>query len=333
MFSLYFANATKHYSSPTDQQVLLTKIQEFLDPWGGLAATYTMAYIPFTVKDGLSEPLLRKVNALAIWDPGDDWSALHSNLVIQLANQIHKDIAWPVAPAFYQRRAGGDPMEYANEFGAARYIDAWMQALKIHPAIIDVQTWNDFSEDSSIRSTDANGDTYLDLTTYFTKWIDSGSQPPITKDTVMLFHPKQLTNAQLDDPSAKATNAAWRHRTPIVNYIDCVTFLKQESTVRVSLGDQHWEQKIPSGFHDWVIYVPRQAAPDQKDQVAETDSSYPTQSSMRFVTIATRPFSPSVPEVTLTRERAKVLSLKSKYAFLARGQFQDLTVIGDETSN
>ena len=44
MFSLYFSNATKHYSSPTDQQMLLTSIQKFLEPWGGFAATYTMAY-------------------------------------------------------------------------------------------------------------------------------------------------------------------------------------------------------------------------------------------------------------------------------------------------
>ena len=97
-------------------------------------------HIPYTIKDGLSEPLLNKVNALAIWDPGDDWSALHSNLVVQLANQLSKDICWPVAPAFYQRRAGLNPWECGNEFGAARYIDAWMKALTIHPAIIDVQT-------------------------------------------------------------------------------------------------------------------------------------------------------------------------------------------------
>ena len=50
---------------------------------------------------------------------------------------------------------------------------------------------------------------------------------------------------------------------------------------------------------------------------------------MRFVTIA-QPFSPTLPEVTLKSNDGKVLTLKSKYPFLAQGKFQDLTVIGDE---
>ncbi len=329
VFVLEFNNLSSHLS-PADQGTLLAKIQDFLSPWGGLAGTYTIAYAPWDVKQSLEIQALAKANAVDIWTPQDDWSALHSHIAVDVAQALHKELAWPVSPSFYQRRAGGNPMEYGNGLGAAKYIDAWLQALTLHPSFIDIQTWNDFSEGTAIRPTNATGDTLLDLTKYLHEWVERGSEPPITKEQVMLFHPKQLVNATLDDAGAKVLNAAWRHKTPTVDYIDCVVFLKEPANVSISLGGSHWEQTMPAGFHEFLVIAHQQSPPARKGEVVEGPDSFPSTTSMRFVTMVSSPFSAATPEVTIKRNGTSVLNLKSRYTFLGHAQFQDLTLVGDE---
>jgi hypothetical protein len=329
MFALEFDNLSKHLSS-SDQALLSARVQEFLAPWGGLAGTYTIMYVPWDVKQGLEVPLLAKANALSIWTPQDDWSALHSHIVVDLANSLHKKVAWPVSPSFYQRRAGGGPMEYGNGFGVAKYIDAWLKVLDVRPEFVDIQTWNDFSEGTAIRPTNATDETLLDLTKYLHQWVERGSQPPITMEQLMLFHPKQLVKASLDDPTALVTNAAWRHKTPTVDYLDLVTFLKEDAVVRVTLGKAQWQETVPAGFHEWIIYAPQPTSPQRPGEVIAGPDSYPAKTPMRSVTLA-QPFSEGTPQVQVER-RGRVLPLTSKAPYLARGQFQDFTVIGDTVS-
>lgn len=328
MFVFYFVDLEKHTSSP-DMDALSSRVADFLAPWGGLRSVYSVMYVPYTVKEDLAVPIFRQANALAIWTPQDDWSNLHSQVVVDVAKDLHKSISWPVSPAFYQRRAGGDPMEYANDFGAAGYIDAWTKARQIHPEVVEVQTWNDFSEDSSIRSTNATGDTFLDLTSYLDQRLVQGQAPAVSNDRVMLFHPKQLAEAQLVNPNAKAVNAAWRHKTPTVNYLDCVTFLTSPATVRMELAGQHWDQNVPAGFHEWLVYVPQQAPPSRKGETAAGEGSYPQGNEFRFVTTA-QEFTEGTPQVEIIRNERTSLTLKSRLPYFSSGNFQDFTLIADE---
>lgn len=328
MFVFYFSNLEKHNSKP-DLEILSTRVGEFLAPFGGYASTYTVMYVPYTVKDDLAVPVFHHADALAIWTPQDDWSALHSGVVVEVAKAMSKSISWPVSPSFYQRRAGGDPLEYANSFGASRYVDAWLKAMQLHPAIIEVQTWNDFSEDSSIRSTNATGNTFLDLTSYLHQWLVSNKVPNVRGDRIMLFHPKQLSEAQIANPSAKATNAAWRHKSPTVDYLDCVTFLTAPATVRMELAGQHWDQNIPAGFHEWLVYVPQQAPPARSGEVVATAESYPPSSNFRFVTTAQH-LNEGTPQAEIIRNGQTTLSVKSRSPYFASGNYQDLTLIADE---
>jgi len=305
-------------------------IDAFLAPWGGRDKVYIGVYVPYDLMPGLLSPLVAAANAVAVWTPEDDWSALHSGVVFEIGKRKQKDVMFPIAPAFYQRRAGGAPMEYGNAFGAARYIDAWQRAIRNRPPFIDIQTWNDFSEDTQIMPSNTSGDTRLRLTRYFTQWFKTGAEPPVEEERVLLFHPKQLATARLDDPTALSTNAAWRHHSPTVDYIDVVTWLKSPATLRVTVGQRAWEQAVPAGFHEWVIYAPQSTQPPpRKGEALERPDSYPWPNSRRSVTIAPQ-FSAAIPELRVSRDGGVVSTLVSRCAFVDHGAFQDFTVIGDD---
>lgn len=329
MFTFELDTLDKHFS-PGDQNLGIQSISDFLAPWGGFAGAYVAFYVSWNAEEDVKSSLLAKADILTIWTPQDDWSALHSHIVVDVARKLGKPFIWPVSTAFYQRRAGGRPMEYGNGFGAAKYIDAWKAAFALRPRFVEIQTWNDFSEDSAVEPTNTADDTFLDLTRYFSTWANSGHAPPISNEEVMLFHPKQLVSAMLQDPTALVTNAAWRHKTPTVDYIDVVTMLSSAATARLSLAGKRWEQTIPSGLHEWVVYVPQQDAPFRLGEVKASVGSFPEESAQRSVTIA-QGFSEGTPEIHLERDGRVVAHVESRAPYLARGPFQDFTLIGDES--
>ncbi|UWU67624.1 endo-1,3-alpha-glucanase family glycosylhydrolase [Bradyrhizobium sp. NC92] len=302
----------------------IKQISDFLEPWGGLDETYTMFYVPYQFEKAVRSPLILKSNAIDVWTPQDDWSALHSPVVFRVGSALNKEVAFPVSPAFYQRRAGQLPMEYGNSFGAARYIDGWLEAIKNRPAFVNIQTWNDFSEDTAIVPTNTAGRVWLYLTTYFSSWLRSGRQPAIQEERVVLLRPKQLANAKLKNPKAKAINAVWRHASPTVDYLDVVTFLREPASVRIILGTQTWERWVPAGVHEWIVHS---SLIEGKGFAAQ--AKYPTASWLRRITV-TDAFESAAPKVQLFRDNRLIGDLQSKTPFLDYGEWQDLTIIADE---
>ncbi len=313
-----------------DTSMLQGKIDDFLKPWGGESRAYVIVYVSYDVATSIQYPFIRYADAVGIWTPEDDFSALHSQAAAEVALDLHKDLAWPVAPAFYQRRAGGFPMEYGNSFGAARYIDAWLAAVRMRPAFVDIQTWNDFSEDTAIVPSNRAGRTWLDLTAYFSSWAKTQRPPVVKSDTVMLFHPLQLAGATLSQPRALTTNYDWRHKSPTVDYLDCVTILRKPATVALRLGGQIWRQHVPAGLHDWVVYSPH-SPPRQQGvrEVKEWAALYPQDSQYRSITVVSA-LSAGTPTVELSRQGRVLTKLRSRAAYGASGRFQDLVVVGDE---
>jgi hypothetical protein len=328
MLVFAFQYSAEH-NSVAQQAFARDKVFEFLEAWGGPSQVFWIAYLPYEFEVATGSPLVAAANAVDVWTPQDDWSALHSVVSAQVTSATGKDLAWPVAPAFYQRRAGLNPWEYGNSFGAARYIDAWQAALRHQPEFVDVQTWNDFSEDSAITDTNTSGNTFLHLTSYLLRWLRTGHEPTVSQENVMLFRPKQLTRAALTDPDALVKNAQWRHKTPTVDYLDCVTLLRQPAQLRIKVGDQEWHETVPAGLHETIIYVPQSAPPATAGEVQPANGSFPVTSAQRTVRTSS-PFPPSTPTAEVIRAGRVVLDVQSRIPFLASGQFQDFTLVGDE---
>ena len=138
-----------------------------------------------------------------------------------------------------------DPQQYRpKDFlfweagNSAAYRGAWTGSIQGDADWVQLVTWNDFSESSSISpSTDATlqrsiGTGYYNLTGYYASWFLTGQQPQITHDVLYYFYRREATSAagpaqsQLD---TIATGAAQ-------NEIELLAFLTSPGVLKITIG-------------------------------------------------------------------------------------------------
>jgi hypothetical protein len=304
------------------------KLDRLFASWGGRDGVELIVNLGFGDKSVQRNSFAQLADVIGMWTPQDDWTSLHSRGVVHAAEAIGKDYAYPVSLGFYQRRAGQPPWEYGNSFGAARFIDAWSRILKLKPKFVEIETWNDFSEDTAIVPTNTHGSTFLHLTRYFVDQLRSGAAE-IGAERAMVFHPRQIAEARLETPKATVKNYAWRHGSPIVDYVDVVTLLKEPARVRVKVGTGIWEREVPAGLHELLLISQLPKVRVRGDDVRVGADSLPQSGDPREA-IRITTFEAAVPEVELERDRKVIFRVVSRAGFANHGPYQDLTVIGTE---
>jgi hypothetical protein len=159
-----------------------------------------------------------------------------------------------------------DPQQYRpKDFlfweagNSASYRDAWTASIQGDADWIQLVTWNDFSESSSISpSTDTSlrrniGTGYYNLTGYYASWFLTGEQPQITHDVLYYFYRREATSAaspaqsQLD---GIATGAAQ-------NDIELLAFLTSPGVLTITIGGKTYTQNAAAGVVSFS--VPSQA--------------------------------------------------------------------------
>ena len=159
-----------------------------------------------------------------------------------------------------------DPQQYrpkdflfweAGNSGTFR--DAWTGSIQGDADWVQLVTWNDFSESSSISpSTDTSlrriiGTGYYNLTGYYASWFLTGQQPQITHDVLYYFYRREATSAagpaqsQLD---TIATGAAQ-------NDIELLAFLTSPGVLKITIGGKTYTQNAAAGVVSFS--VPSQA--------------------------------------------------------------------------
>ncbi|HSZ08030.1 MAG TPA: endo-1,3-alpha-glucanase family glycosylhydrolase [Steroidobacteraceae bacterium] len=159
-----------------------------------------------------------------------------------------------------------DPQQYRpKDFlfweagNSSTYRDAWTGSIQGDADWVQLVTWNDFSESSSISpSTDASlrryiGTGYYNLTGYYASWFLTGQQPQITHDVLYYFYRREATSAagpaqsQLD---SIATGAAQ-------NDIELLAFLTSPGVLKITIGGKTYTQNAAAGVVSFS--VPSQA--------------------------------------------------------------------------
>jgi Glycosyl hydrolase family 71 len=159
-----------------------------------------------------------------------------------------------------------DPQQYRpKDFlfweaaNSATYRDAWTGSIQGDADWVQLVTWNDFSESSSISpSTDATlqrtiGTGYYNLTGYYASWFLTGQQPQITHDVLYYFYRREATSAagpaqsQID---SIATGAAQ-------NDIELLAFLTSPGVLKITIGAKTYTQNAAAGIVSFS--VPSQA--------------------------------------------------------------------------
>lgn len=111
----------------------------------------------------------------------------------------------------------------------------WQLARETDADLVQIPTWNDYTEGTHLAPSDKHGWTFLDASAYYLAWYKTGTAPRIVRDTVYLTHRTQLLSAQPSYPQTKLMSL--RGGTAARDTVEALTFLTQPGEVTITVGD------------------------------------------------------------------------------------------------
>ena len=150
----------------------------------------------------------------------------------------------------------------------------WENLIKNDVDWINVVTWNDYAEGTEIAPSTGIGNTFFELTAYYSTWFKTGVQPTISKDRIFMFHHAEISGKNLNNlisvdasPVAMAATAtavmtALEDRVEFTGYgqtkddLEVVAFLVAPGAVQVRTGTQTYQFNGVTGQN--VFRVPTQ---------------------------------------------------------------------------
>jgi hypothetical protein len=144
----------------------------------------------------------------------------------------------------------GEPMMYQFEGllwntwqvrpGTDMMRERWQHARDNHATLIQVTTWNDYTEHTHLAPTTDTRYGWIDLTAYFVQWWKTGTPPKPDHDKLFLVYPKY--------PHELATypfgsRARWRNP---VDVLEVLTILTKPAKVRLPGRTEEWD--APAGL-------------------------------------------------------------------------------------
>ncbi|WP_241985727.1 MULTISPECIES: endo-1,3-alpha-glucanase family glycosylhydrolase [Cryobacterium] len=124
---------------------------------------------------------------------------------------------------------------------------SWNRALKNGSDLVQLVTWNDYSEGTSFAPSAAHGDAFLDINAYYLSQFKTGSAPTIVGDSIYVTHRIQphaatpTTAQKLMSPTLSGTSMKPR------DTVGVLTFLTAPATVTVSIGGTKTTFEAPAG--------------------------------------------------------------------------------------
>ncbi|KAJ3352197.1 hypothetical protein HDU83_008248 [Entophlyctis luteolus] len=186
------------------------------------------------------------LNGIANWM---SYSNIGTSFDIPLQNAalvIDATYMAPVTPWFYKH------LSVANWYqGDYDIVGRWMDIISVNPMMVQLVTWNDFSESTYLGSYAANiwnlGDgthksvndheAFGVLSSFFISWYKNGIQPAITDDKVFFwFRTHSSTAVASNDPLGLPEWRALPYAVPLPDRIYGVVLLSAAATVTVTSG-------------------------------------------------------------------------------------------------
>ena len=153
----------------------------------------------------------------------------------------------PVRPQDSRRRTGWSGESRGSELFRAM----WQTALDFDAGMVQLITWNDYSEGSEIAPSTGTRWAFYDLTAFYTSYFKTGKQPEIVRDAIYYFHRTQNADAPCDLSRQKKQ---FKVKGPeVFNEIELLGFLKEPGTRRIMLNGKVHEQEFPAGIHSFKI--------------------------------------------------------------------------------
>ncbi len=112
----------------------------------------------------------------------------------------------------------------------------WQLARETDAELVQIATWNDYTEGTHLAPSMMHGWTFLDLSAYYVTWYKAGRPPEIVRDAVYVTHRTQPVDTE---PAFQQDERMERRGgSPARDTVEALTFLTAPGTVEVRVGDE-----------------------------------------------------------------------------------------------
>ncbi|WP_456672452.1 MULTISPECIES: endo-1,3-alpha-glucanase family glycosylhydrolase [unclassified Bradyrhizobium] len=129
---------------------------------------------------------------------------------------------------------------------------SWETAVDEDANIVNVCTWNDYSEGTEIRPSTSIQHAFYDLSGFYIEWFKLAKMPRIAEDTLYYFHRIEATDAQ-QTGTAQPFRFYNRFSDPTRNEIELLAFLTAPGQLGIETELQTHTLEAPSGITSFRI--------------------------------------------------------------------------------
>ena len=135
-----------------------------------------------------------------------------------------------------------------DEAGATETLrDGWTGVIASDADWVQIPTWNDYSEGTSISPSQSHRWAYLDISSYYLARWKTGSRPAVKRDGLYLVHRTQTYNAAPSFAQTKVMKIRSGAVSPR-NQVEALVFLTKPATVTVTVGSATHTWDAPAGM-------------------------------------------------------------------------------------
>jgi Glycosyl hydrolase family 71 len=124
---------------------------------------------------------------------------------------------------------------------------AWSRSISDGADMVQLVTWNDYSEGTTIAPSVGHGSSFLDISSYYSSKFKTGTAPKISKDNVYVSHRKQFVDAKPTYSHALMAPNLGGSRTTPVDQAEVYTFLTAPAKVTLTVGSTSKTFDAPAG--------------------------------------------------------------------------------------
>lgn len=179
-----------------------------------------------------------------------DWGTRDPEGIKQRPNMVASAKAlgtrWMSSVSFQDVRPSG--YSYAESANSTALRLSWNEAIDDGAHMVQLISWNDYSETTSFAVSKSHGRGILDLSAWYATRFKRGSWPTVASDAIYVVHrtqpyaAKPYTSHRLADPTLGNSRTAPRDR------VEVVTFLRAASAVKITVGTRTVTVQAPAGY-------------------------------------------------------------------------------------
>jgi len=143
--------------------------------------------------------------------------------------------------------------KYAEASNTETLRATWSRAIDDGADLVQMVTWNDYSETTSFAPSTHHGRSFLDISAYYATRFKSGATPRITGDGLYVTHRQQLSAATALLGGIAMLPNLGGSKTPPRDTVEVLTMLKAPARLRVSVGSSTQEVDAPAGLSTVLV--------------------------------------------------------------------------------